>query len=189
MSIDDIDAVDFELYLLDSMKPPVDLLSQTLKRLGQTKGEMEERCGKVSQIMRQFANAADSFRSILRENLLAEWSRIQQGIYLYHLPLWWEFAFELSLDSSGRYIENMRFQKHPARGLAGESVAPWKFLEVDLAASFDQIREGDSWGHYKSYLARDRKSDKWHFLRFGWGLLQEVKELTPGEMWRNGLLS
>ncbi|MGW7405075.1 hypothetical protein ACWGI9_15305 [Streptomyces sp. NPDC054833] len=171
MALDGVGVIDFQLYLLKVMDPPAALLESSLKKLNRTEVEMDDRQEAVSQLIRLGAGSARKLVVIL-EQALVDASGASEQRYVYRLPLWPDFKFLVSLDGSGRFIESMEFESDGDCG-EGAKIVPWGFLETWLGVNFDQVRMIDGWGHYRTYMAQSSDNEE-VFLRFAWGLLQEV---------------
>lgn len=118
--------------------------------------------------------SAHALKPILHDALIKQIHGTESETFLYRLPLWGEFDFRIELDNLP-YMKRVEFVGAAAMN---EKVAPWKFLEMHLAGRFGEIQEVDSWGTYNSYTARDVETGNHLFLRFSWGLLQEVDIMT-----------
>ncbi|MBC2907014.1 hypothetical protein [Streptomyces cupreus] len=172
MTLEGVGVIDFQLYLLKVMDPPASLLDSSLKKLNRTAAHMKDRHGVVSQLIRLGSGNARNLEIILKEAQVD--SRGERGQWnVYQLPLWPDFKFSILLDQTGRFVEKMEFEQcNDSEGV--NQIAPWRFLEADLAANFDQVRTIDGWGHYHTYNAQGFDREK-YFLRFAWGLLQEIE--------------
>lgn len=174
MSLDGIGVDDFQLYLLKTMDPPAVLLAGALEKLDRTADEMHARYEAVSSSIRLRPGSVHRLKSILSDALLSEeLEGVEDGTSVYSLPLWPKLTFLVSPDESGLFVKWARFAGcDDYRSESGPTV--WDFLESDLINTFAQVRDIDAWGHYSTYTARDQDSDQWYFLRFAWGLLQEI---------------
>ncbi|MGA6205484.1 hypothetical protein ACPESR_12075 [Nocardia testacea] len=171
MNSDKLAVNDFQLYLLKTMQPPRPILDSALSRLNSTTEHMLASADSISKsIMPGKGGSAHALRPILHEALINEARGPESEILLYRLPLWEEFAFRLELDNLP-FMKRVEFVDLTG---AEEGIAPWKFLEIHTSERFDEVREIDSWGTYNSYTVRDRQTGRRVFLRFSWGLLQEV---------------
>jgi hypothetical protein len=175
MSLDDLGVVDFQLYLLETMMLPESRLTPALEELGFSVDDMLASYEAVSRLTKLRPGQARRFKSIINEVLLGTLNVADRETSVYKLPLWWpKFTFLVSIDDSGEFLYRAEFGKGPDYRPEGQ-VAPWEFLEMDLVDKFDEVRDIDLWSSYASYFARDRSLGQRYFLRFGWGLLQEMK--------------
>jgi hypothetical protein len=181
MSPDGLGVDDFQLYVLKVMDPPARLLHAALDQLGRTPEDMiagyEAVSGTVMGAFRCARSAAppglrELFTSILSEAFLEEASEADHGVLNHHLPVWPDFVFQMSFNDAGSVLQDAHFSR--TRSQPPEEVNEWRFLESELATTFVNIREVDLWGSYASYLAVHRRLNKRFFLRFSWGLLQEI---------------
>jgi hypothetical protein len=171
MTSDKLALIDFQLYLLKTMQPPRPILDSALLRLNSTTEHMLASADSISKsIMPGKGGSAHAIKPILHDALIKATRGPESETLLYRLPLWEEFAFRLELDDLP-FMKRVEFVEHTG---ADEELAPWKFLEIHLSEKFDQVREVDSWGTYNSYTVRDHETGSHLFLRFSWGLLQEV---------------
>jgi hypothetical protein len=162
---------EFQLYLLKTMQPIRSLLDPALAALNCDKDKMLAGAEAVSRsIMPGKGGSAHTLKTILNDTLIEKSHGRESDTFLYLLPLWKEFAFRLELDDLP-FMRRVEFIRYTA---SEEEIAPWKFLELDVEERFDEVREIDSWGTYNSYTVRDPGSGDQLFLRFSWGLLQEV---------------
>ncbi|MFI5776816.1 hypothetical protein [Nocardia sp. NPDC051570] len=175
MSSNGLGVVDFQLYLLKTMQPPGALLAAALEELGCTSSDMAVGYEGVSRETKLTeGGSADRLTTILDEAFVDQPSGMGRETFAYHLPLWPKFTFLLSFDSTRKFIYKGEFVRRPGCR-AGEGVTSWDFLQIELTDSFDQICEIDTWGTYDSYTARDSNLGERCFLRFAWGLLQEIE--------------
>ncbi|MEV4283402.1 hypothetical protein [Actinoplanes xinjiangensis] len=174
MSINGIGVTDFELYLLKTMSPVESLLAGALNDLNRTSDDMIACFEAISPLVRVRPGSAESLKLILSDAFLGEGLHgAGPGTFSYRLPLWPELAFQVTPAGSGLYIGEAKFSRTEISKMKPEPTV-WNFLESDVNEAFDQVREVDMWGHYASYLAQDRIAGERYFLRFAWGLLQEI---------------
>ena len=172
---DDLSVVDFQLYLLKTMMPPESLCTPALEKLGRSVDDMLASSEAVSRATPLTFGQAQRIKSILSEALAGTLSGADRETFVYRLSLWWpQYTFLVSPDESGELLYKAEFGKG-ADYRPESQIAPWNFLEMDLADTFDEVRELDVWSAYSSYFARERSSGQRYFLRFGWGLLQEME--------------
>ncbi|MEV0106458.1 hypothetical protein AB0H42_08970 [Nocardia sp. NPDC050799] len=167
--------VDFQLYLLKTMQPPRPVLDSALARLNSTTELMLTSAESISKsIMPGKGGTAHALKPILHDALINETRGPESETLLYRLPLWEEFAFRLELDNLP-FMKRVEFVSYTE---LDETAAPWKLLEINISEKFDEVREIDSWGTYNSYTVRDPETGNHLFLRFSWGLLQEVDTMA-----------
>ncbi|GAA0964257.1 hypothetical protein [Actinocorallia libanotica] len=171
--------MEFQLYLLRTMKPPKHLLAHALDLLGRTEEEMRKAADAVSRALRPQLGTAEPVTTVadfLHTTLSGgRLPRPDDDRNFYRIPLWEEFIFEASFGCSGRFIEQAKFTGDPSRRLPDGEPEAWNFLEDDLSQRFTEIQEIDEWGHYRTYLARAPESGDMFFLRFAWGVLQQIE--------------
>lgn len=171
MTSNNLGVTEFQLYLLKTMQPIQSLLDPALSALNCGKDQMLADAEAVSKsIMPGKGGSAHALKTILNDALIEHSRGTGSDIFLYHLPLWKEFAFRLELDDLP-FMKRVEFVRYTD---FKEEIAPWRLLELDVKERFDEVREVDSWGTYNSYTARDPRVGDQIFLRFSWGLLQEV---------------
>lgn len=174
VSYGDLGVLEFQLYVLESMRPPESFLAPALAALGRTGPEMLDASEAVGAAIRPMTGSPRRITEILSG---ARWdmpSLEGPHISVYALPLWPDFYFHVELMAEADWIWCAEFRRHGARKPA-DRVAPWEFVRSDLADAFDAVEEVDLWSPYGSYSAHDRESGRRYFLRFGWGLLQEME--------------
>ena len=172
--------VEFQLYLLHTMDPPARLLSEALGRLGSADAEMRSAAERISPVLRPRlgsagagANMAEDLQAVLGEARVSRPDDIDDRRF-YRLPLWEGLLFGVSFAGAGRLIESAEFVREPGTAEEPWEPAVWEFLEADLLGPFCEARMVDTWGHYRTYLARRPEDPDEYFLRFAWGMLQEV---------------
>ncbi|WP_280422700.1 hypothetical protein [Nocardia carnea] len=171
MTSNKLGLVDFQLYLLKTMQPPRTVLDPALTRLNSTTEHMLASAESISKsIMPGKGGSAHALKSILHNALINETRGPESETLLYRLPLWEEFAFRLELDNLP-FMKRVEFVDYIE---FNQKAAPWRLLEIHISERFDEVREIDSWGTYNSYTVRDPETGNHLFLRFSWGLLQEV---------------
>src|SRR6266568_9388878 len=170
MSSDNLNLIDFQLYLLKTMLPPERLLAAALSDLGYSVDAMHSRYEEVSRSISIARGSQENIKSMLEEVLI--WHA--EKSYVYRIPLWPKFNFILSYDATGKFIAKAEFVRDIDYPKSSE-VSPWSFLEHEIDEVFSDVREVETWGHYRTYLAQEISSGKKYFLRFAWGLLQEVE--------------
>lgn len=182
MSPDAPGIVEFQLYLLRTMKPPEHLLAHALDRLGRTEEEMQNAADVISRALRPQLGPAEPVTTIadfLHTTLSgARLPRPGGDREFYRIPLWKEFIFEASFEYSGRIIKQAKFTRNPLHKPPGGEAEAWDFPEEDLPRRFTEIQEIDEWGHYRTYLARTPESGDVFFLRFAWGVLQQIEPVV-----------
>jgi len=174
-------AVEFQLYLLRTMKAPEPLLTGALDRLGRTEPEMRSAADAVSRMLRprlDWARPADMAGDL--DTVLSS-VRVRSGTSgaepLYRLPLWEGHLFSVSFLND-RMLQHAKFVRDPGRTRHRGGLRPWEFLEEDLPEDLGEIRSVDGWGHYATYLSRHLENGREYFLRFAWGMLQEIEDVT-----------
>jgi hypothetical protein len=169
--------MEFQLYLLKTMDPPSALLSGALDRLERSEADMTSSFEVVSPLIRlmnpeQFRNLDGILEGVREE------SRSQDGReHIYRIPPWSEFAFKVCTDEPARFIERIGFVREGGAFREEDCPKVWKFLTCDLPGRFPNAREIDGWGHYESFIVEDSTEGRKTFLRFAWGLLQEIEEM------------
>ena len=174
MSLGGIGVIDFQLYLLKTMDPAPSFLAGSLKALDRSIDDMLASFEAVSPLLKTKPGSATRLKLILDDAFLED--RRIESLSLasaYRLSLWPMLDFLVSTDESGLFIGRAGFQRR-IDSETSSSLAAWNFLEGDLADAFGDVSEIDAWGHYSTYIAQDSASGRKYFLRFGWGLLQEV---------------
>jgi hypothetical protein len=176
VSVDNLDFVDFQLYLLKTMDPGPSLLAGALESIDRTTDDMLACYDKVSPLLKLSPGSAGRLKSILSDARLDDdLNGKVHGAYAYRLPMWSEFIFLVTPDDSGMFIAHARFGRARRSATKTEPTA-WNFLESELSDYFTQVRDIDIWGHYSTYSVVDEGSGRRYFLRFAWGLLQEICE-------------
>ncbi|MCD0450027.1 hypothetical protein LO762_12605 [Actinocorallia sp. API 0066] len=171
-----LDKDDFQLYLLKTMDPPTPLLDSSLGVLGSDRGGMKVSYGSVSELMKPISGSPHSLKAMLRDSLVSEDGSGGNIVSGYRLSLWPEFVFWLAIDSSGLFIEKAGFGRASGGPRTGGPIEPWGFVIGDLDNEFSGVEFIDEWGHYSTCHAWHGESGKRLFLRFAWGLLQEVDD-------------
>ncbi|GAA2723354.1 hypothetical protein [Actinocorallia aurantiaca] len=187
MSAHGLGVVEFQLYLLHTMDPPARLLTEALDRLGLTDADMRNAAERISPVLRPRlgpagagTNMAADLQAILGKALVPRLDDIDDRRF-YRLPLWEGFVFGVSFAGAGRLIESAEFVREPGTAEEPPEPAVWEFLEADLLGPFCEARMVDTWGHYRTYLTRRPEDPNEYFLRFAWGMLQEVETADTGE--------
>ncbi|KDN82421.1 hypothetical protein [Kitasatospora cheerisanensis] len=174
--------IDFQLYLLNTMDAPRELLHGALTVLRVDAATVDGRAEHASQLLRPRPGLAQELRAVLATagtpGSAASGADGSAGPAYYSFAAWPELRFQVEFDPSGFALARAGFVRARA-GSAPAEVAPWKFLTADLETGFDEVEEVDVWGHYETYTATDAATGERCFLRFGWGLLQEVGPVQP----------
>lgn len=169
---------DFQLYLLKTMDPPDQLLAAALDRLRYSRGEMRERYEKISRMTKLISGCVGELKDVLADALVDKAPEGQGEKRRYSLPLWPKYYFGIIFSNQDEFIKQAAFERRlPALDLV-DPVGVWDFLVTDLADMFGNIEEIDVWGHYETFLADNLRDGRKYFLRFGWGLLQEIELLN-----------
>jgi hypothetical protein len=172
VSLNGVGLMDFQLYLLKTMNPPSALLSGALDRLERSAEGMVSSYKAVSPLLMMREGQFQSLEEILEEARQEDLSENDHE-HIYRIPLWPEFAFKVCADESGLLIYSAEFTR-VGNVFAGDGPEVWKFLKCDLPVRFPNARAIDLWSPYESYAVGDRGEI---FLRFGWGLLQEIDDM------------
>ncbi|MFI7002333.1 hypothetical protein [Nocardia sp. NPDC050175] len=175
MSSDGLGIVDFQLYLLKTMDPPEALLTAALAELGCSIDDMEvslENIQSATQLWR--GGSAGEIVTMLSDVCVSAPTGAGHQTYAYNFPLWPEFDVVLTFDPLVRVLSNAQFVRFTGH-YSESGVRAWNFTERDLVENFDQITRTEVWGSYATYNARDTDRDQWCRLRFGWGLLQDIR--------------
>jgi hypothetical protein len=169
---------DYQLYLLKTMNPPGSLLEEALEALDSTRDEMLAAYEAVSPMVRLRPGSPERIKSILADSILDEKpDGADRQTSVYGLSLWPRFVFCVKPEETGLFIERAWFARfHDVR--SENFPALWNFLESDLIDAFDDVHDIDGWGHYSSYTAQNKVDGQQYFLRFAWGLLQEMEEMV-----------
>ncbi|WP_306365565.1 hypothetical protein [Nocardia sp. CC227C] len=175
MSDTPLNATDIQLYLLKTMKPPEALLAAALDRIDCSLLDMQQRSLAVAQALKPGSGSVQEVRHALDSVLSPEPNDVQFAYSTYRLPLWPEFDFILTFNEPMPLIKRAEFLRRSGNE-TGRYLTPWKFVEGDMHAVLKNVRDIDAWGHYRSYIAYDARDGGRYFLRFGWGLLQEVSK-------------
>ncbi|WP_194838785.1 hypothetical protein [Nocardia sp. XZ_19_369] len=175
MSSDGFGVKDFQLYLLKTMDPPESLLTTALAEMGCSIDDMDASLENIQKATwLSLGGSAEKIVTMLSEVCVSAPARSDHKVYAYNLPLWPEFDFVATFDLSGKVLSHSEFVRFAGRG-PETGATPWDFTERDLVGNFDQITRTEDWGSYTTYHARDTASDQWYWLRFGWGLLQDIR--------------
>lgn len=165
--------VDFQLYLLQTMDAPQDLLHGALDLLGADTAAMADRAARVSPLLRPRPGMAQELKAFLAGARASDVIGDADSAR-YSFPVWPELQFLVKYDPSGFALARAGFVRMRQDSGAPRSVpTPWEFVKTDLETGFDDITEVDAWGHYETCTATDVTTRKRCFLRFGWALLQE----------------
>lgn len=176
----DLSITDYQLYLLNSMQPPEDLLTQCLAKLGCTAEEMPVRAKKVSRAVPIVPGYAKNIRSMLSQARLSA-DEIPKGtMTLYRLPLWPSLNFAVLINEEHDAFIRADFIR-PSDSSETPVFQPWRFLEGDINSYFGRVKMLADFGHYVTYGVDDETLQEPLHLRFGWGLLQEIKRLRDFE--------
>ncbi|WP_405166534.1 hypothetical protein OG203_16435 [Nocardia sp. NBC_01499] len=167
--------MDFQLYLLKTMDPPESLLTTALAELGCSIDDMDASLENIQRSTQlSLGGSAEKIRTMLSEVCVSSPARPDHQAYAYNFPLWPEFDVVLTFDPSGKVLSNAEFVRFTGH-YTESGITPWNFTERDLVGNFDQITRTETWGSYATYNARDTDRDQWYRLRFGWGLLQDIR--------------
>ncbi|WP_433664143.1 hypothetical protein ACQPW1_19655 [Nocardia sp. CA-128927] len=136
---------DFQLYLLRSMMPQPSLLEPSLRARRKSESEMEEKFEAFSAATRFRTGSSGVVRDALAAVVVNETVDPGNDTISYGFDLWPDFVFSIGYRESMPLIAPHGFvrRKDPA-GVA--SVAPWCFLESEIADVFDDIETIDMWG-------------------------------------------
>lgn len=168
-------STDFELYILRSMKPLEENLKSALQTLGVDKHEMEVRAEGIRQILRFWGASPAELKEILSPIFYADIDLVGSDLKLYRMSAWPDLKFKIEYHEKGPVHWEGNFCGW-IYGCTGKpkTPEPWGFLEDEMMGMFKGIEEVDIWGHYRSYTAYRENDEIHYFLRFGYGLLQEI---------------
>lgn len=172
--------LDFQLYLLKTMDPPDQLLAAALERLGSTRAEMKDRYEAVSPMMALMSGSSANLRSLLAAAVVDKTLEAGGEKLIYSFGLWPRFNFGIRFVDQGEFVSRAAFERKPQGPAFARPIHVWNFLTNDLSNHFGNVKEIDAWGHYETFLADDLDDGRKYFLRFGWGLLQEMESLNSG---------
>jgi hypothetical protein len=181
MSMNDLGVTDFQLHVLCVMRAPEELTERTLGILGADSVTMAERSDLVAKCFIIRPGAAAQVRGILAGATIVENGPDEAGqsdVVRYLFPAWPEWEFKVTYDPSGMAVYSSEFVRPQGAELSTPvELVPWRFLKGDMPGPFEDIDEVDLWDVYESYTATDRSSRRRWFLRFAWGLLQEISPM------------
>ncbi|MEV0292311.1 hypothetical protein [Nocardia sp. NPDC050710] len=170
---DDLGLADFQLYLLKAMDPPESLRTAALADLGSSKQDMFAKFDNVHQALWVLDGGVASNILPMLDQVRVPGSH-PEGSVAFSLPIWKEFLYIVSFDSTGRVFSTTEFSRRDGRE-TDLVVRPWEILESELPEMFDRIEEFETWGpSYRVLTARHLESGEVFRLRFGFGLLQAV---------------
>ncbi|MGF1430634.1 hypothetical protein [Kitasatospora sp. LaBMicrA B282] len=179
--MDELGVTDFQLHVLALMRAPDELAEPTLAILGADSVTMAERSDLIGRHFTIRPGVTEVLRAILSAAEILEGAAAEARAgdpVRYAFPAWPELEFEVSYAPSGMALHSAHFVRPRRPGPPQPvDVAPWSFLREDLPGAFEHIAEVDLWDTYASYTATDRSSHQRCFLRFAWGLLQEVSPM------------
>ncbi|MDX6741326.1 hypothetical protein [Actinocorallia sp. A-T 12471] len=181
---EELGVVEFQLYLLKTMMPPAAALVALLERFQKSEIDLNRASERVSKLLRpRFrepgpapAMSEDVARMLEGAAVLSPAEYSGDGQW-YRFPVWPEFVFHMTFEDSLGFLNVAEFRWWPSARDGNRNPEVWHFLESDLKTHFDEIKEIDVWGHYRSYTGRSLTDGHEYFLRFGYALLQEITHM------------
>ncbi|MEV6398102.1 hypothetical protein AB0M39_25575 [Streptomyces sp. NPDC051907] len=180
MPLGDLGAAAYQLHLLSTMNPLPHLLERSLNAVGVSRPEMArqaDRVGEATLILT--ADLVSNTREILSDALCGESVELgQTSTDRYRFPLWPEFEFEIEFQIvNGYHFTHGEFVRTLGTGPSDREPVPWGWLKGETLRRYEDVREIDLWSPYETYDALNPQDGKRCFLRFGWGVLQEIEPL------------
>lgn len=167
----------YQLYLLETMMPGETLLRQGLATMRCTEKEMNLRSGEIDRVLQgPFSERGSKTLAILQDAWTGQYRTPEGTACCYRLPLWPDYVYTVLTNDEYGFLVSAEFTR-AASSPNSPMLEPWRFTRAELPKYFDRVKAVDLWGHYASYGASGPDYPKPLYLRFGYGLLQEVSPL------------
>ncbi|MFD8141745.1 hypothetical protein [Streptomyces sp. NPDC059708] len=175
MTQNGLSPAEYQLYLLETMDPPPEVLNRILGEIGCSQERMEQESERVRSAIRMPAGAAGRTRDILKD---VRTHQEQDGLVeRYSFPLWPDYEFEVEYHWAWEFFMRHAFVRAPESASPTGQPTPWTWLKDEALAQYEDVKELTLWLPYETYDVLNPKDGKRYFLRFGWHVLQEIDEM------------
>ncbi|MEW1639110.1 hypothetical protein AB0469_34280 [Streptomyces sp. NPDC093801] len=175
MNQNELGPAEYQLHLLETMRPPPEALDTALRELGCSHEQTDQASERVGAAIQVPAGSAGRTRDILRG---VRTHQDQGGLVeRYKFPLWPDYEFEVEYHSSWDFFMRLAFVRAPGSVTPAGQPTPWTWLKDEVLAQYEDVKELTLWLPYETYDVLNPQDGKRYFLRFGWHVLQEIEEM------------
>ncbi|MFJ3876471.1 hypothetical protein ACIPW5_03310 [Streptomyces sp. NPDC090077] len=175
MSQGDLGPAEYQLYLLETMRPLPEALDAALRGVGCSQERMEQDAERIRSVIQMPAGSAGRTRDILRD---VRTHQEQNGLVeRYKFPLWPDCELEVEYHPAWDFFMRLWFVRAPGSESPTGQPTPWTWLKDEVLAQYEDVKELTLWLPYETYDVLNPKDGKRYFLRFGWHVLQEIEEM------------
>ncbi|GAA0272401.1 hypothetical protein GCM10010302_07510 [Streptomyces polychromogenes] len=175
MTQNDLGSAEYQLHLLETMRPLPETLDRVLEVIGCSREQMEQGSERIRSATEMPAGSAGLTREILRD---VRTHQEQEGLVeRYAFPLWPDYEFEVEYHPAGDFFMRLWFVRAPGSESPTGQPTPWTWLKDEVLAQYEDVKELMLWLPYETYDVLNPQDGKRYFLRFGWHVLQEIDEM------------